>query len=206
MVILLIALFILLLVLFMPVKAVLEVQNRNLYINIILYGVIKIAIKAKTKKVKHKIEEALEEADEKVRKIPGFGVLLEIYQKSKSSMFKFLSSVETKIDLNIKIGLSEPDKTAVAYGLINCLLYSFESVLKNIFRKYSGTYNISPDFKILRFDLDSEITISFKLYKAISFSLKLLLIYFKYKSEFIIKGGENDGRASNRRANENYNG
>lgn len=185
----------LLLILLMKVVILIEIQKKEFQLNIILFGVIKINLTDKTKgRIKEKAEKQIKLKLDDIKDIWEFtkDVLPEIKY--------ILSKITIETKLNIKFGFSSADKTAIAYGLINGIIYSNENYLKLLFRDYRGEYSIYPDFKSEEKIITGYIYLKTRFIYMIFKSLKILK---KYKKR---KGGVLNVRSSDRRINENYNG
>lgn len=172
-------------------------HNKDVDANIILFRVIKININDKNrirtqKKVKHKIDIQ-----------PNLAVKL--FKKMKPHIKYLLSKTKIKIKLDIIFGLFSPDKTAITYGIVNSIIYTFDNVLRSKTKRFDSIYNITPDFNKSIFDTSLELEIYARVFNLLVFTFKALIILFKNRSYFKRKGGVFNG-SSNRRINENYTG
>ena len=181
------------------IKVSIDILNSYIKINIIIFRVIKIKVFDKTKT---KADEKKTKKAEKNKLTAGVitGLIKDMLPKIKY----LLRKTDIKVDMDFKFGLKYPDKTAEFYGLINCLLYSFENVFRASLHSYKSKYIILPDMnhETINFKLKSDF--SFKFVYLIIFVVKSAKVIFKYKSYFRSKGGALNVGTSNRRAHENY--
>lgn len=194
-----ILLFLFIILLFTPVIIRGNINNNDISIKLILLGVIKIKIKEKT------TFEKLKDSNKKKRRIP-FKKLIEITGDSLPSVRYLAKRLRVKVNLDVNIGLSAADKTALSVGIINMLLYSLEGFLRNYLGYYFGKYSINPDFTGERFVFYILAEARVIPLHIIAFSIKLLKVFLKHKKYFLRKGGASNAGSSNRRINENYNG
>jgi hypothetical protein len=182
----------------MNLKIIVLLHNGKTKVTVIIFGVIKFDLIDKTN-----VDEPLKKF---TRKTPPYRVLFEISKANFPYLKKILSVMKLHVDFNLEFGFSYPDETAISYGLINFLVYNIGDFLEMYFEKYTGNYSIVPDFKkkILNFKLKSEIKL--RPVYIIRPGIKMLLIYLKYIKLYKKEGGDLNGRTSNRRFNENYNG
>lgn len=197
--ILLILFFILLVLLFIPVIIQMNIHNNGISIKLIILKVIKIKIKEKTTLEKLKKSKVVKD------KVP-LKIIIEIVNKSLPSINYLASKSKVRIRINGTIGLSAADKTALAIGILNMLLYSMEGLLRNYLKYYSGVYNINPDFSQERLDYSILGEVSVLPAYITVFCFKWLKVFLKYKKYIIRKGGASNAGSSNRRIDENYNG
>ncbi|QCX32658.1 hypothetical protein FDN13_02485 [Caloramator sp. E03] len=149
-------------------------------INIILFKVIKIKINEKNKL-------------RKKNKASKFNVppkiIIDIAKKSLPSIGYLINKSNINVDFSLTFGFSAPDKTALTYGLINAIIYSFDCFLSNTAKKFYSTYKIVPDLKNEKIELYLDFKIYIKLFFVLAFFFKLLKVLLAYKYYFKIKGG-----------------
>lgn len=187
------------LLLYIRVTVQILIHNNDLTIKLVLLKVIKINIKEKTTFEKLKKSRRIKE------KVP-IKKLIEIIDKSLPSIRYLVSKTEMDIKINGSLGLSSADKTALTIGILNVILFSMESFLKNYIKKYKGEYNLSPDFVNESLEYSISVEVSVKPLNIIAFLFKWLKVLLKYKKYIIRKGGASNAGSSNRRIDENYNG
>ena len=202
-----ITIFLIILVLFIllsisEIKISIDILDSYIKINIIIFGVIKIKVFDKTKAKAEPLKKA-----KKVKKNKFTAdVIVKLIKDMLPQIKYFLRKTDVKINMDLKFGLQYPDKTAELYGLMNCLLYSFENVFRVFLHSLRSRYNIVPDLNHETFKLKLKLDFSFKFVYFIIFVVKSAKIIFKYKSYFRNKGGALNVGTSNRRTHENYNG
>jgi hypothetical protein len=194
-----ILLFLLVFLLFIPVIIQTYISNNEITIKLILLKVIKINIKEKT------ILEKLKKDNKIKAKVP-LKKIIEIVTESFPSIRYLACKTEVNIKVNGTFGFSSADKTALTIGIINILLYNLGSIIENYFKKYTGEYNIIPDFvyEVLVYSISAEVRIL--PVNIIIFLIKWLKVLLKYKKYILRKGGASNAGSSNRRIDENYNG
>lgn len=197
-----ILLLIIVVILLMKINIVFEASPANNKVRIVIFRLIKINIIDKTKKEHGRLDAEKIKKEALYKKID----LRSMVKDLKDPIKELSSKLQVDLKFRLVYGLSSPDKTAISYGILNSLIYSFDLGIKSLVKKYCGTYKIYPDMKKPAFDYNIEVRLSFRIFSilpSISTMLKLVLIPI-YKAKR--KEGMKDGRTSNRKLNENYNG
>lgn len=115
--------------------------------------------------------------------------MLKLIKKSIQPVKYLLKKSKLYIFLDLSIGLSAPDKTAITYGLINSLVYTLDGYLKNVSKKLNSSYSIIPNFKEERIDVYLDFKLYIKVFYIFVFLYKILKILIPYRSYFKFKGG-----------------
>lgn len=163
-------LMLLVIFLILPAHFKIKIAQSEVSIKLIFINVIKIKLKEKTK-------------NEKIKKDKIIFSELNFNEKKKLlksifPSFKYLAAkAKVEVDLKGTIGLSTADKTAIVVGIINMIIYNFEGLFHNIFKKYNGNYKISPNFtkEILEYGLSFEVS---------TFSFYIIIFLIKFIKEF----------------------
>lgn len=175
-------------------------NNKNLKINLIIFRVIKINLKAKAIKRGEKFKSSINDF-KNIKNKDILNIANVILHKAQYLFSKMLLNLNVKCDFYIL----SPDKTAILYGVISSFIYNMEKILINEFKIYKGAYYFNPDFATQKNNIEIEVYMSIRNIYIIIFVIKTLPMMFKYKKLLENKGGELNG-SSNRRSNENYNG
>lgn len=100
-----------------------------------------------------------------------------------------LSKVRIDYTISIHFGFSDALETAIAYGIINSIVYGVEPILKNLFLDYKGNYSIVPDFRFKGMEYSLSLTAKLRLYQLIASMFKMLKVLKNYKKYIFKKGG-----------------
>lgn len=155
-------------------------RDKKIIANIVILRVIKINIYDKNKRRKKNKASK--------NNIPP-KIIIEVFKESLPSLKYFIEKSSLYIRLDLIFGLSSPDKTAITYGLINSFIYTLDCFLKNTSKKVDSSYNITPDLKDKRLEVCLDFNLYIRLFRVITFILKLLKVLLRYKSYFKSKGG-----------------
>lgn len=195
-------LLIIIVLLLMKITIIAEASHANIRVRIVIFRLIKISIIDKTKIEHGRLD------TEKIKQ-GVFNKRLNLRSTAKGlkdPLKKLFSKLQIVFKLKFVYGLSSPDKTAISYGILNSLIYSFDLAVKSLVKKYSGTYTIYPDMKKPTLDYNIEVRISFRIFSILPSIFKMLKVMFTQIYRARRKEGMKDGRTSNRKLNENYNG
>jgi hypothetical protein len=196
--ILLIVCFLLLIMLITKTKIEIAYLEHKFYLKFIFFGVIKIKLKAKTKKVKKVAKEKLD-----------IKILFKLIYESLNILRLLLSKTELNVKLDCVFCIYSCDKTAIVYGVLNSMIYCLHTLLCSELKKYDGVYNLKPDLNNSSNDLDinfnMEGRIKIRNISIILIACRMLPKLFVYRKRLKNKRRKIN-ESSNRRFNENYNG
>jgi hypothetical protein len=100
---------------------------------------------------------------------------------------------------------SDPQKTALLYGIMNSVKFNLDFLLCKYFKTHTSEILLFPDFEKQENNIDISMKLSVKIINVCIVLFKLLPIIIKYKKNIKKEGGAING-SSNRRLDENYNG
>lgn len=195
-------LFFIIILLFMKITIMVEASPSKIKVRIVIFRLIKKTIIDKTKREHGRLDA------EKIKKgafYKGLDIRPAI-KDLKGPVKRFLSKLQIVFKLRLVYGMSSPDKTAISYGILNSLIYTLDLGVKGLVKKYKGSYTICPDMKKTCLDYSIEAGVSFRVFSILPSIFKMLEVIFKQIYAAKRKEGLKDGRTSNRKLNENYNG
>ncbi len=193
---------ILMLFLIIRITIVIEASYNRIHIRMVLFRLIKITIVDKTKDEHGRREPSKYNISTLKKLFQDKKNFLSILGKIKKIMKVLLSRLQVDLRLRLVYGLSQPDKTAISYGVLNSFIYILDQELCKGFKRYKRCYIIKPELKKRTLDYNIKAEISFRILTLMPSIFKLLRIVKLQKR----KAGMNDGRTSHRKLNENYNG
>lgn len=193
-VILLLLMIIVLLI--MKITIIASISPLKIMVKIVIFKLIKIRVVDKTKTEHGRLRVT------KLKKINIRAITKDLLKP----IMKLLSKLQIDFKFKLVYGLSSPDKTAISYGILNGLIYSFDLAIKSFVKRYNSSYTINPDMKKPDFNYKIEAKVSFRIVALLPSILRMLKIVLIQIYKDKRKEGMKDGRTSNRKLNENYNG
>lgn len=160
---------------FINIKIVLIMHNNNAVLRI--NKIIKIKFPKKKNETEGK------------RRVISYRRILWIIKELYPDIRHLLSRVRIDYTFSLHFGFSDAAETAIAYGIINSVIYGIKPLLKNLFLEYEGRYLIIPDFKFNGVEYSLNLTAKVRLYHLLAAMFKLLKVFKNYKKNNFKEGG-----------------